>query len=527
MDDHNKNKNFQFKNNFLFWFSFLFIIFLCIILLYFFGLFKTGEEQYQVNNEGIKKEQAKKNVSLEEYANEYYQFMFSYPEYLNIQGDYQMHEPENINLSFESHGYISSMVIIKSFSDIEKFKVGLCVDAVNAQLSCSVSLPQEKIKNGISYNECIVKRGNQTILARYIERKNKIIAFMGEDAPLKNNLEILDSMFESLSYSGEWDNLMIAKIRTVNSEGELLTNFPMKIIQPIGFPDLRGERGANYHIFTSDEDGIINVEVYPQDDVFVLSAHPDYKIDDDFCEYNDSLDCRYSLKNFNTLSLRSPSKASETQGHRIVFETEDETKELVLKVLRMNDSVYFNINRYSPNRRCEDFSFYQNANTLMDKEVLENLDFKEYFDSGYYLEDLCRYGDKNLLLLNYGIKFEEGLSDSDIYDLSERSIIGVADKNYKHIDFYNLNIEDYGQGEAVSASCNFEKIKEGNILFICKSGHDSGSRKTWYAYDMKNKDNIKVKDYYHYVDGTIKGKEYRDDLLQLFSIQNAGGLNFK
>jgi hypothetical protein len=175
-------------------------------------------------------------------------------------------------------------------------------------------------------------------------------------------------------------------------------------------------------------------------------------------------------------------------------------------------------------RDCANKKSFLSQSTI-DKSItnalkVKNSEYNNFALEGYDLVDMCKADSQILFLLNYGLKFKSGLSDSEIYKASGKSIIGVSDSEFNNIDFYLLSINDFGQGEAVATDCGFDKIIGNKILYICFTNSDNGSRKAWYAYDIVKKEIVKVKESAHIVGENDKTEIFNNKLLEFFSQQD-------
>lgn len=175
-------------------------------------------------------------------------------------------------------------------------------------------------------------------------------------------------------------------------------------------------------------------------------------------------------------------------------------------------------------------NFFTNYNQPVDEKIINSLnaqndEFREYTSQGYSLSEVCKYTNKNLLFLDFQKGYLEkagSVNDEELYELAKNAVLGVADSMYHSIDFYPVKIDDYRFEGTGAVACNFDKVEDNKILYICVDASDAGESKTWYAYDLNQQNNIKVKYIYQgrYDEDHNKEEILDTGLLNLFSEKN-------
>jgi hypothetical protein len=143
-------------------------------------------------------------------------------------------------------------------------------------------------------------------------------------------------------------------------------------------------------------------------------------------------------------------------------------------------------------------------------------------NEGYTLQSVCKSNNKSLAIFDFSdgywkastkIATEEGSGP-----LSPNIMIGVMDKTFDNKKFYKIDIPNYRYEGTGGMACNFDKISGDNILFICANAGDGGSEIMWYAYNITNNQNTKVKYRSNKSwEDSPKEEVYNYELLNLFS----------
>lgn len=234
---------------------------------------------------------------------------------------------------------------------------------------------------------------------------------------------------------------------------------------------------------------------------------------------------QYSIKKNEKQKLQN--EIVELNQKIVQLEKEDEK---IVEPTGKNDIVdnmkLRNLTRYCSN-------VFSNYNQPVDETIINTLnaksnEFRKYTDQGYGLSEVCKYGNKILFFLDLKTEFIKIINEGneteleELYESAENTVIGIASSQYNLMNFYPIKVDGYRIGEGYITACNFDKYEDNKILYICVNANDGGTSKTWYAYEINQQNNIKVKyTYQGRYDSSRDEEEVLDsELLNLFSVKD-------
>jgi len=140
------------------------------------------------------------------------------------------------------------------------------------------------------------------------------------------------------------------QLKVQDAGGNGLKNFPIAVHYDLS----RCGGGPNSEYFKTvktNQNGTVILEICSNQNVYVSSGNPDWRIDDQFCKEEENTDCRYSVMNFG--------KEYGIYGHRLSFSGPEDVKSIKLKIVmpRLGDFQYYKEDIYAkclanPNEVC-------------------------------------------------------------------------------------------------------------------------------------------------------------------------------
>lgn len=173
------------------------------------------------------------------------------------------------------------------------------------------------------------------------------------------------------------------------------------------------------------------------------------------------------------------------------------------------------------------------AKILTDNIIDRHHELKNYINQGYGIREICfdDFSGKYLLSMDSPGLDKTKPNDNELSSLEKKLIIGVTDSVFEPFKLYpvELEIENYNNAFCLSkcvwrsnAQGASEIQKTSKIIYICMSGTSGSSKDTWFAYNIDQQKNIKVKDvtYWHRSDpdqdvGEPIEKIFNKDLVEL------------
>jgi hypothetical protein len=141
--------------------------------------------------------------------------------------------------------------------------------------------------------------------------------------------------------------------------------------------------------------------------------------------------------------------------------------------------------------------------------------FQGYKKLGANVLQICKSNNSLISVSDFSGMMSMSNFDSKLEHSLVLGISGMAGSNAKFYRVDNINYFFEGPG---GAACFADKYIQNRIFYTCVEGSDSGSRRSWYVYDIDNSKNILVKyDFQPWEwDEITEVKVYDENLLKQF-----------